>query len=68
MLVVKQKVGDQTFKAQNLIKLQRPFEADVLQLFNVDPQVPTLNVFFFSSCDYNLQLTTFKIHHSRMNI
>jgi hypothetical protein len=27
MLVVKQKVGDQTFKAQNLIKLQQPFEA-----------------------------------------
>jgi len=27
MLVVKQKVGDQTFKAQKLIKLQQPFEA-----------------------------------------
>jgi hypothetical protein len=27
MLVVKQKVGDQKFKTQNLIKLQQPFEA-----------------------------------------
>ncbi len=45
MLVVKQKVGDQTFKAQNLIKFQQPFEA--WWIFNSSVLIPKSQLFFF---------------------
>ncbi len=66
MLVVKQKVGDQTFKAQNLIKLQQPFEAWCFTTFQCWFPSPNSQCFLlFILCCSMLMTIICNLQHSR---